>query len=159
MDVTVDLDTPRWRGVPFVVRTGKALAEDRSEVTVSLRSPRRAAPSPSIVLGLGEDASLAMTARVAGTRAVEIDHAVLRGLPSRPGLSAYARVLDALFRGDATTSVSGEEAEAQWAVVEPLVEAFRSGDPPLERYAAGSAGPSSRVDGGARHRGYEGSGG
>src|SRR5690606_6369185 len=35
--ITCEIDTPRWRGVPFVLRSGKAIARDRTTVTVRMR--------------------------------------------------------------------------------------------------------------------------
>ena len=60
---------------------------------------------------------------------------------TEPKLPAYAQLLLDVLRGDPTLFVRGDEAEAAWAVVEPVLQAWREGRVPLLEYPAGSAGP------------------
>ncbi len=48
-----------------------------------------------------------------------------------------------MLEGDATLSVRGDSAVQGWKVVEPFLQAWRSGKTPLDDYAAGSEGPES----------------
>lgn len=60
IDLTLHIDTDRWRGVPFTIRTGKALAADRREICVYLHDGARrlplddAAPGGPILSAYGE---------------------------------------------------------------------------------------------------------
>ncbi len=145
--VEIEVDLPRWRGVPFVLRTGKALAYDRKEVALVFRAasdPFGRAPRNRLVVGLDRELSLALETSVAGSHDGELDPLVPRGGLDSDGLSAYAHVLETTLRGEPGTAVSGEEAEAQWAIVEWILEAFRTGRVPLLEYPAGSDGPCGR---------------
>jgi glucose-6-phosphate 1-dehydrogenase len=110
VELTLHVDTDRWRGVPFVLRTGKALGADRRELCVHLQDGALRFP-------LDDDP------------------------PGGPTLSAYGQVLRSLLKGTPATSVGAAEAEACWAIVDPYMRLFASGDVPLREYPAGSGGP------------------
>ena len=59
---------------------------------------------------------------------------------------AYERLILDAMRGDATLFTRDDEVEAQWRIIDPILEAWGKGEPPLPQYPAGSAGP----DGGRR---------
>jgi glucose-6-phosphate 1-dehydrogenase len=46
------------------------------------------------------------------------------------------------MRGDATLFTRNDEVEAQWRVIDPVLQAWAEGKPPLDTYAAGSQGPA-----------------
>jgi glucose-6-phosphate 1-dehydrogenase len=50
-------------------------------------------------------------------------------------------VLSGILDGDAMLSVRGDAAEQCWRIIEPVRQAWKRGDVPLEEYRAGSAGP------------------
>lgn len=106
--VELHVDLERWRDVPFVLRTGKALARDRREVRVALARG-------------GHEADLVFDLDDAGAER-----------------SPYARVLEGIARGDRAHFISGPEAEVSWRIVEPVLAAFREGRVPLRTYPAGS---------------------
>jgi glucose-6-phosphate 1-dehydrogenase len=115
-------DDPRWAGVGLTLRSGKALAADRhclraelaggDEVVVDLQTG-------AVTLSLG-DVTFATTA---------LDGA----------LGPYACMLGDLLDGDQSWFVSAAEAEEQWRIVEPVLDAWRAGRPPLGEYPAGSS--------------------
>lgn len=119
--LTLHVDTERWRGVPFVVRTGKALARDRHELCVQLRAGS----------GAGVDGVAGDVLRLS------IEDAP----PGGSTLSAYGEVLRAVLAGEPSASVGAAEAEASWQVVEPYMRLFAGDEVPLHTYPAGSAGP------------------
>jgi len=140
------IDGPRWDGVPFLIRSGKALAATATEVHVRLKPPavrlfdaggtRR---RNTISFRLDPDVSIALTAQVktpgeamAGEDARLVEH-------RRPGdaMKPYERLLGDALRGDRTLFGSEAGVEAAWRVVDPVVA-----DPaaPYE-YAQGSWGP------------------
>ena len=124
-ELTVNLDLPRWEGVPFLLRTGKGLGRERKEAVVAFRGGDvlRVGLEPATVqLGLG---------------GVE-----LGGGPTPAPLPAYAQVLLAALDGDLRRAVRADEAVQSWRVVEPVLEAWAAGQVPLLEYPAGSTGPT-----------------
>ncbi|MDO9015689.1 MAG: glucose-6-phosphate dehydrogenase [Deltaproteobacteria bacterium] len=138
--VELEVQGPRWEGVTFALRTGKALARDRAEVTVVFRpGATPGAPANRLVFDL-LDGAIALDASAAdGDDALRPVR--LEGRPGGRALSAYARVLDAALRGDGSVSVGPAEPEESWRIVAPALAAFRDGRAPLETYPAGSDGP------------------
>lgn len=125
--VKLSIDNWRWAGVPFLLRTGKALAKDRREVAVHFQ------PVPHLVFGPETDPapnvlrlqrdpdrlSLRVNINGAGDRfeleSVELD----RDLAAQD-LSAYARLILDILDGDPTLSIRGDEAEESWRIMEPI---------------------------------------
>jgi glucose-6-phosphate 1-dehydrogenase len=65
-----------------------------------------------------------------------------------PGrLPAYGEVLAGVLDGDPMLAVRGDTAEECWRVVDPVLQAWRSGKVAMDEYAAGTDGPSSWVEG------------
>ena len=54
---------------------------------------------------------------------------------------AYERLILDTMRGDATLFTRNDEVEAQWRIIDPILESWKNGDEPLATYPAGSAGP------------------
>ncbi len=148
-EVSLFVDNERWSGVPFRLRTGKALDADRRYITVQLR------PVPHLGFGQEGDPPLnRLTFRI-GPDGLSLDVA-LNGAgdpfclePARlelqlapQELSAYARLLLDVFEGDPSFSIRGDEAEESWRIVEPILAAWDSGAAPLLTYPAGSNGPT-----------------
>ncbi|GAA1518543.1 glucose-6-phosphate 1-dehydrogenase [Agromyces terreus] len=143
----LEIDTDRWRGVPFVLRSGKALGDPRTVARVTLRpaaavdglqgEPR----SDWIELGLHVPAVRVRLTVNGGDDPFEIDQATLSARQADGELLPYGEVLDAVLAGDPMLSVRGDTAEACWRIVDPVLAAWRADEVPLEEYAAGSAGP------------------
>lgn len=142
------LDAPRWRGVPFYLRTGKRLSRRATEIVVQFRQPEvpgvPGLPTPTrAILRLDpETLILEWPLREPGpgntlTRR-EVSLNVDEALGQRPG-SGYETLLYGCLQGDATHFQSAQEVEAAWAAVAPFQQAWASGEPVF--YAAGSAGP------------------
>ncbi|GAB2514269.1 glucose-6-phosphate dehydrogenase [Microbacterium petrolearium] len=150
--ITCEIDTPRWRGVPFVLRSGKAIAADRTTVTVRMRpvepiegltgTPRPDEITMDLMTG---DVALAVTMNGSGD-AFTLEQSVLE-TEKKPGdLLPYGQVLKGILDGDPLLSVRGDVAEESWRIVEPILKAWRDGRVPLEEYPAGSAGPGWDTD-------------
>jgi glucose-6-phosphate 1-dehydrogenase len=135
-ELVLELDSPRWAGTRFVLRAGKALAADRKGVLLHFRG---AAPA----------GDRRRVERVAPDQLwIDLDGPAESSQPDGPAgvpgeSAAYGRVLTDLLGGGSRTSVSGEEAEQAWRIVEPVLGAWADGSVPLLEYAAGSPGPSS----------------
>jgi glucose-6-phosphate 1-dehydrogenase len=54
---------------------------------------------------------------------------------------AYERLILDAMRGDATLFTRNDEVEAQWRIIDPILESWEKGDEPLATYPAGSPGP------------------
>ncbi|MGY1856068.1 glucose-6-phosphate dehydrogenase [Modestobacter sp. SYSU DS0290] len=146
-EYTVTIDNWRWAGVPFRLRTGKALGEGRQEIAVWFKPVPHLAfgreqPQPDVLRLRFDPDHITVEINLNGAddpfdlerRALDI------GLPPNP-LSAYGLLLKEMATGDATLSISDVEAEESWRIVEPILAAWEAGDVPLQEYPAGSAGP------------------
>ena len=147
-EVVLALDSWRWSGTRFRLRTGKALADDRKEIVVHFRAvphhpfdqPR--GPGPNILrFGLNpEGLSFELTGiGPAATRSLV--PLVLSAEMEPPELPAYGRILLDVLRGEETLSIRADEAEAAWRIVTPVLEGWSRNLAPLEEYDAGSHGP------------------
>ena len=147
--ITLYIDSWRWAGVPFVLRSGKALGEDRREIAVHFKAVphlafgERTPPEPNVIrLQLGPDrlsVGLSMNGdgELFDVSPVELDTDL-----REPDLPAYANVLVHAFEGNPTFSIRDDEAEEAWRVVEPVIEAWRRDEIPMLEYPVGSAGPA-----------------
>ena len=146
--VRFSIDNWRWAGVPFLLRTGKALARNRQEIAIHFQPVphlvfgREADPRPNILrLQLDPDRmSLGVNINGAGDR-FELD----RDLAAQD-LSAYARLILDILEGDPTLSIRGDEAEESWRIVEPILDAWAAERVPLGTYPAGAANPAGGTD-------------
>ncbi|TYP88122.1 glucose-6-phosphate dehydrogenase [Blastococcus xanthinilyticus] len=149
-EYTVEVDNWRWAGVPFRLRSGKALGADRHEIVLRFKpvphlafEPDGAGPEPDVLrLRLDPDGiSLELNLNGAGDpfdlerRSLAVD------LPPTP-LSAYGLLLEELLAGEAALSISDVEAEESWRIVEPILAAWAADEVPLLDYPAGSDGPA-----------------
>ncbi|WP_083971874.1 glucose-6-phosphate dehydrogenase [Actinoplanes awajinensis] len=155
-EVTLAVDNWRWAGVPFTLRSGKAVANSRKEAIITFKAAPRVpgglhghdAPN-RLRIGFGPD-MLALDFTVNGPGdPFELDP-VTWDVDFGPGdLPPYGEVLRGVFDNDPMLSVRGDAAEQCWRIVEPVAAAWRAGEVPLLEYPAGSAGPDSptRTDG------------
>jgi glucose-6-phosphate 1-dehydrogenase len=152
-EVTLEIDNQRWSGVPFTLRTGKALARRRAEILVQFRPASHptfteAADAPANLLRFGLDPDR-LTLRVNLNRTggpFRLEQAALDRMPAPQDLPGYGRLLQAVLDGDLTLSIRGDEAEECWRITEPILAAWAEGAVPLQEYPAGSAGPPTVLD-------------
>lgn len=149
-EVTVGIANSRWAGVPFTLRSGKALGDRRSEIVIAFK-PVTHLPSgfdgsadPSILrLTLGPD-EMALEINVNGPGdPFHLDRAALKAGFGEGELLAYAEVLQGILDGDPTLSVRGDTAEQCWHIVQPVLDVWKAGAVPLDEYPAGTPGPAS----------------
>jgi glucose-6-phosphate 1-dehydrogenase len=152
----LEVDNWRWAGVPIYMRTGKRLARKVTEIAITLKPvPHLAFESAGsvgvqpnqLVLTMqpNEGVSLSLGAKIPGTR-MRIRPVNMEFLYGTAFLSqspeAYERLILDAMRGEATLFTRDDEVEAQWRIIDPILEAWSEGDPPLVEYEAGSAGPA-----------------
>jgi glucose-6-phosphate 1-dehydrogenase len=148
-EVVLEVDTWRWAGVPFRLRSGKALGNGRKEIVITFKSVPRLLPGftgpaepTRLRISMGPD-RLALDLNINGPDdPFGIDRVTLDADFNPGRLPAYGEVLDGVFRSDPTLSVRGDTAEECWRIVDPVVQAWRSGAVPLDEYPAGSPGPA-----------------
>jgi glucose-6-phosphate 1-dehydrogenase len=142
----LEVDSWRWRGVPFYIRAGKLLPVTCTEMVVRLRQPPtmyqgfglksnyvrlRISPEITIALGLNRMAPLTESAGEL-TEILGVAH------PSAAEMDAYERVLSDAMAGDATLFAREDYVEEAWRIVDP---ALKAGTPVYE-YEPNTWGPA-----------------
>jgi glucose-6-phosphate 1-dehydrogenase len=142
------IDSWRWEGVPWYLRSGKFLAETAAEVLVELKPPPQrlfddSAPAAGrtnyVRFRLSPRAAIALAARVkrAGKEFIG-DQRELYFAEAQPGEEApYERLLGDAMAGDGALFTREDAVEAAWAVVDPVLKTHRQVLP----YRRGSWGP------------------
>jgi len=148
-EITCEVRNERWEGVPFTLRSGKALAGKDGEVVVSFRPVNHvpdgltgAAPGSVLRFSLGPDRMDLELNVNGGDDPFELERALLEADLGEGALKAYGEVLSGILDADATLAVRGDAAEESWRIVDPVLAAWRSGAVPLDEYPAGSLGPA-----------------
>lgn len=147
-EVTVRVKTRRWHDVPFVLRSGKALGAKRSQARLVLRP---VSPIPgiegtpreqTIVLDLMTgDVQMQLTMNGGGDP-FRLEQSELVAHQDSGDLLPYGEVLRGILDGDPMLSIRADVAERCWHIVQPVIDAWRRDDTPLDEYEAGSDGPS-----------------
>ncbi|MGH3745489.1 MAG: glucose-6-phosphate dehydrogenase, partial [Mycobacteriales bacterium] len=152
--VRLGVETRRWSGVPFYLRTGKRLPRRVTEIAVSFAKAPHLPFDATATTELGnnqlvirvqpdEGITLRFGSKVPGSamevRDVSMDfsygEAFTEGSPE-----AYERLILDVLLGDATLFPRNAEVEASWEVIDPLEEFWAAGHPP-STYRAGEWGP------------------
>ncbi len=145
-EVTLRVQNWRWAGVPFRLRTGKALSTARREIVVHLRPvphhPFDDRGTPDVLrLSLDPD-RIAVELNLNGTGdPFDLERSSLSATFAAQELPPYSLLLHEIFERDPTLSIRGDEAEESWRIVEPVLQAWADDVVPLEEYPAGSTGP------------------
>lgn len=148
----LEIDTEAWRGVPVLIRTGKALARKVTEITLVF-SDGTAGPADQtgrrncLTLRIQPDEGIAVDFAIRkpgfedSVEQVQLDYCY-RGLEEPVRSDAYRRVLFDALRGDATLFATDREVLECWRISEPVLNAWKEDRVPLEFYENGSAGPA-----------------
>lgn len=146
--VKLTIDSWRWSGVPWYLRSGKFLAETAAEVLVELKPPPQRLFDDSIpAVGrtnylrfrLSPGAAIALAARVkrAGKQFIG-DQQELFLLDEQPGEETpYERLIEDAMAGNGMLFTRQDTVEAAWAVVDPVLKHHH----PIKLYEKGSWGP------------------
>ena len=141
----LEIDSWRWRGVPFYIRAGKSLAVTSTEIVVRLRQPPtmyegfdlqpnycRLRISPDITFAVGANViapgqeTVSAMAEMMGTQHPRADE-----------MDAYERLLGDAMAGDATLFAREDHVEEAWRIVDPVLKART----PVYEYEPGTWGP------------------
>lgn len=149
----LEVENWRWAGVPFYLRSGKRLEAKATEIVLQFKKPPHvpfdlAAPvhADRLVMRIVPDEG--MTVRFNGKRPgqrVELDRVGLDFSYQRSFLGAipdaYETLLLDVMEGDATLFMRADEVEAQWRIIDPVIEYMQFRKPTPDFYEAGGMGP------------------
>jgi glucose-6-phosphate 1-dehydrogenase len=144
--LTVEIENPRWAGVPFTLRSGKALPDDEAEIAIHFRPlpryllDRWPGVGPNVLrLGLTEPYVRLSTTLNGPDRRAEVHE--LRLQASAAQRTPYANLLLNMLRGDPTLFIRGDETEESWRIIDPVMNAWAADAVPMQEYPAGTAAP------------------
>jgi glucose-6-phosphate 1-dehydrogenase len=143
------IDSWRWAGVPFYIRTGKCLPVTCTEVRVQFKPPPRSVfgedlsglrSSNYVRFRLGPDVGIAtgMRSKTPGEAFVGKAVELVASQDAADDMLPYERLLGDAMTGDATLFARQDSVEAQWRIVDPIL-----GDAvPVRPYTGGTWGPA-----------------
>lgn len=150
------IDNWRWKGVPFYMRTGKRMPKKVSEIAIQFKevpflmfqsAAKQASPNVlAMRIQPNEGISLRFEVKTPGnslrTRTVDMDFRYDTAF-GQPNTDAYSRLLVDCMLGDQTLFTRGDEVEASWRLLTPLLEVWDAPAPPevIPLYEAGTWGP------------------
>jgi glucose-6-phosphate 1-dehydrogenase len=150
------IDNWRWRGVPFYMRTGKRMPKKVSEIAIQFRevphlmfqSAAKQANPNILAMRIQPDEGISMRFEVKTpgnslrTRSVDMDFRYDTAF-GQANVDAYSRLLVDCMLGDQTLFTRGDEVEASWRILTPLLSIWDAPAPPdsIPLYEAGSWGP------------------
>jgi glucose-6-phosphate 1-dehydrogenase len=152
--IKAEINTWRWAGVPFFLRSGKRMPERSAEILVRFRKPpysifvgERAREQPNellIRLQPDEGLELRMMAKTPG------EGMRLKEVPLKldfdeafktPTMEAYERLLMDVIRNQLTLFTRADELEAAWMWLQPVLDHWATDAEPPRPYNAGTWGP------------------
>ncbi|MBN1285928.1 MAG: glucose-6-phosphate dehydrogenase [Anaerolineae bacterium] len=151
------IDNWRWRGVPFYLRSGKALATKVSEIVIQFQRPphmmfnlpkdyRITSNILSLCIQPDEGMHLTFETKVPGSgqemRSMDMEFHYREGFEGVVLPDAYERLLLDALNGDASLFTRSDEIEHAWALIDTIRAGWESdGAPPLAVYEPGAWGP------------------
>ena len=155
--IRVDIDTRRWAGVPFYLRTGKRLGRRVTEIAVIFKRAPHLPFESTATEELGQNAlvirvqpdegvTIRFGSKVPGTqmevRDVTMDfgygHSFTESSPE-----AYERLILDVLLGDPPLFPRHEEVELSWKILDPIEEFWASRNAAIDQYTSGGWGPAS----------------
>jgi glucose-6-phosphate 1-dehydrogenase len=158
--VKLHIENWRWQGVPFLLRSGKAMSCRTTQIVIQFRQaphmmfeggPRAAFQSNRLVLQVqpAEGIQLHFETKVpdAGMKLRMTDLSFNFRDQFRGGMpEAYERLLLDVMHGDASLFSRADEVELAWSIIDPIQRGWEHpGWPPLALYESGGWGPPNSV--------------
>jgi len=144
------VNNTRWKGVPFILKCGKALNERKAEIRIQFRPPAhnlfdtqpnelviRIQPNEAIYVKLTQKKP-GLTADLAQTE-LDLTYNERFGKINLP--DAYERLILDVFRGDHNLFVRGDELEVSWKIFTPILHQIDASKIAPHPYVFGSRGP------------------
>lgn len=150
------IDNWRWNGVPFYLRSGKALSCRTTQIVIEFKEP------PHLVFGGGRESSPPANRLVIQIQPAEGIQLHFQSKVPDQGMSlrtsaldyrfdsnnnkampdAYQRLLQDVMMGDASLFARSDEVESAWQIIDPIIAAWRSpAAPPMNTYPVAEWGP------------------
>lgn len=159
------INSPRWEGVPIIMKAGKAMNEQKTEIRVQYKDVTEgifkdiARDELVIRVQPGEAVYMKMNTKAPGLgmRSVptEMDLTYKRRFSDLKIPEAYeALILDAL-QGDHSNFVRDDELDVAWKLFTPLLHQIEQGKVPLAKYEYGSRGPAELDEFMSKQGGYK----
>ncbi len=141
----LEINSWRWKGVPFYIRAGKYLPVTCTEIVGRFRKPPTLIPDSALTnnhlrLRISPEVSIAMGMMVMSPGeelAVQTAEMVASRSPRAGEMDAYERVLGAAMEGDATLFAREDYVEEAWRIVDPVLKA----NTPVYQYEPNTWGP------------------
>ncbi len=165
------IDTPRWRGVPFYIRTGKQLGRKVTEISIHYKKPAVCRmdpkdpgkmvclfPEPDVMRNVlairvepDEGIALRLMAKKPGftmkLSPVEMEFTYRQAFAAVAQPTAYERLLLDAIRGDQTLFARTDGIDASWTFVTKILQGWgKPATGPLYRYKVGTWGPKEADD-------------
>jgi glucose-6-phosphate 1-dehydrogenase len=150
-----EIDTWRWAGVPFYLRTGKRLQSRLTELVVTFEDvphpifekPAAADAANLLVIRLQPDECITLTILAKnpgeGMRLKPVNLALDLGETFKTrSLDAYERLLMDTIKGNLTLFMRRDELDAAWRWIDPIIAGWGQHDERPKSYIAGSWGPA-----------------
>jgi glucose-6-phosphate 1-dehydrogenase len=159
--IEAEIENWRWAGVPFFLRTGKKLRSQVTEIAIVFKKP------PHLVFG---NLSTPISNNVLSIRLQPDEGLELELMTKEPGPGgfrlhptpldvafadaqdtgrmpdAYERLLMDVVRGDQTLFMRGDEVEAAWEWIDPIMDGWEKSGTKPETYDSNSEGPTASVE-------------
>ena len=159
--IEAEIENWRWAGVPFYLRTGKKLRSQVTEIAIVFKKP------PHLVFG---DLTTPISNNVLSIRLQPDEGLELELMTKEPGPGgfrlhstpldvafaeehqttrmpdAYERLLMDVVRGDQTLFMRGDEVEAAWEWIDPIMDSWEKSGTRPENYDSNSEGPTAAVE-------------
>ena len=155
------IDNWRWAGVPFYLRTGKALGMKRTEVAIKFRqapfamfetTPVESLAENYLVIGIEpvEGITLQFNSKVPGpviqTEGVQMKFNYKDYFKAEPATGYETLIYDCMI-GDNILFQRADSVEAGWEAVQPFIDAWKkAGSDGLQTYTAGTDGPEAATE-------------
>ncbi len=142
----LEVNSWRWKGVPFYIRAGKLLPTTCTEIVAKFHKPPTLIPDNELVenhlrLRLSPEITIAMgmmnLAADADGLSLQSGEMVANHVPRADEMDAYERVLGAAMEGDSTLFAREDYVEEAWRIVEPVLKKRT----PVYQYAPRTWGP------------------
>ena len=161
MALKLIIDNWRWAGVPFYLRTGKALGVKRTEVAIKFKqapfamfncTPVEELAQNYLVIGVAAERRHRAAVQHQGARPLDLDRrrrdeVPLQGLFQGRAFTGYETLIYDCMIGDNILFQRADSVEAGWKAVQPFLDAWKkAGADGLKIYKAGSEGPEEAND-------------
>jgi glucose-6-phosphate 1-dehydrogenase len=145
--IQLAVNNTRWAGVPFTLRSGKAMQSDAAEIAIHFKSlppylyELEGEIEPNVLrVGLMEP-YVCLGTTINGSEG-NLLYQQLETRSPKPKRTAYANLVLEMLHNRPTLFIRGDETEEAWRIVDPIVNAWRDDQVPIREYRAGSEPPA-----------------